>query len=158
MRRLGANSPLDTGVSVSVTPQIESKLDFRIETLKAVPDLPIVAPITLATIKNPERPEGRPAASQRPVTRSQAQKGTACAMKQEFAMSEDEKVGVLRMQPSERWAVCRPGHDPVEITSGDVFRLEVDGVLRVTRMEYLRAEGYYSIDGFDLHDDSLNFQ
>ena len=30
-----------------------------------------------------------------------------------------EKVGVLRMQPSGRWAVCRPGQEPLEITSGE---------------------------------------
>jgi hypothetical protein len=65
-------------------------------------------------------------------------------------MSED--VGTLRMQPSGRWAVCRPGRDPVEITSGEVFRVEVVGELRVTRMEHQHGEGYYSVDGFPLHD------
>ena len=38
-----------------------------------------------------------------------------------------ERVGVLRMQPSGRWAVCRPGQEPIEITSGEPFRVEVDG-------------------------------
>ena len=38
-----------------------------------------------------------------------------------------EKEGVLQMQPSGRWAVCRPGREPVEITSGELFRVEVDG-------------------------------
>jgi hypothetical protein len=46
-----------------------------------------------------------------------------------------EKEGVLRLQSSGRWAVCRSGHDPVEILSGELFRVEVDGELRVTRME-----------------------
>ena len=63
-----------------------------------------------------------------------------------------EKVGILRTQPSGRWALCRPGHPPVEITSGYPFRVEVDGELRVTRMEYRhfdRGGGeYYSVDGY----------
>jgi hypothetical protein len=75
----------------------------------------------------------------------------------EIAMSEDEKVGALRMQPSGRWAVCRPGQDPMEVTSGETFRVSVGGVLRPTRMEYLHhAEsgggGYYSVDGFELRE------
>ena len=49
-------------------------------------------------------------------------------------MAENE--GVLRMQPSGRWAVCRPGQEPLEITSGEPFRVEVDGgkELQLTRM------------------------
>ena len=35
--------------------------------------------------------------------------------------------GVLQLQPSGRRAVCRPGQQPVEITSGELFRIEVDG-------------------------------
>ena len=35
------------------------------------------------------------------------------------------KEGTLRMQPSGRGAVCRPGQDPVKITSGEVFMVEV---------------------------------
>jgi hypothetical protein len=66
-------------------------------------------------------------------------------------MSEDsKKIGVLRLQSSGRWAVCRPGHDPIEITSGELFRVEVEGVLRVTRMEHQWGEGYYSVDGYPL--------
>jgi hypothetical protein len=49
-------------------------------------------------------------------------------------MSEKERI--LRMQPSGRWAVCRPGRDPVEITSGELFRVDVNGELKVTRMEF----------------------
>jgi hypothetical protein len=33
-----------------------------------------------------------------------------------------DKEGILRMQPSGRWAVCRPGQASVEIASGEVFR------------------------------------
>jgi hypothetical protein len=55
-----------------------------------------------------------------------------------------EKEGTLQMQPTGRWAVCRPGRDPVEITSGEVVRIEVPGTqgLQVTRMEHLHGEGY----------------
>ena len=40
------------------------------------------------------------------------------------------------MQPSRRWAVWMPGREPVEVTSGELFRVEVDGELQVRRMEY----------------------
>ena len=49
-------------------------------------------------------------------------------------MSENE--GILQLQPSGRWAIVRPGHIPVEITSGDLFRVEMNGELKVTRMEF----------------------
>jgi hypothetical protein len=71
-------------------------------------------------------------------------------------MSEIE--GTLRMQPSGRWAICRPDRFPIiELTSGDVFRVEVTDELelRVTRMEfrhYDRGGEYYSVDGYPLHD------
>ena len=39
-------------------------------------------------------------------------------------MTENE--GILRMQQSGRWAVCRPSQEPIEITSGEPFRVEVD--------------------------------
>jgi Domain of unknown function (DUF5348) len=64
-----------------------------------------------------------------------------------------DKESILRMQPSGRWAVCRPGHAPVEITSGEAFRVEdpsKEGLQR-TRMEH-DAEGYYSVHGHHLHD------
>jgi hypothetical protein len=50
-----------------------------------------------------------------------------------------EKEGTLQMQSSGRCAICRPGYDPIEITSGDVFRIEVPGEtgLRRTRMEHM---------------------
>ena len=63
-----------------------------------------------------------------------------------------EKEGTLRIHASGRWSVCRPGREPVEITSGEPFRVEVDGELRLTRMEHLWGEGYYSIDGYKLRD------
>jgi hypothetical protein len=55
-----------------------------------------------------------------------------------------DKEGILQMQPSGRWAICRTGFDPIEITSGDVFRVEVPGEagLRRTRMEHMLGEGY----------------
>jgi hypothetical protein len=54
------------------------------------------------------------------------------------------------MMTSRRWAIYRPGRLPVEITSSELFRVEVDGELKLTRMEY--DEGYYSIDGYPLRD------
>jgi len=63
-----------------------------------------------------------------------------------------EKKGILRMQSSGRWAVCRPGRAPVEIMSGELFRVEVDGELRLTRMEEVWGEGYYSVDLYPLCD------
>jgi hypothetical protein len=68
--------------------------------------------------------------------------------------SRARRSAPLRMQPSGRWAIVRPGRDPVdvEITSGDVFRVEVDGMLQVTRMGHLWGEGYYSVDGYPLRD------
>jgi hypothetical protein len=65
----------------------------------------------------------------------------------------DPKEGVLQMQSSGRWAVCRPGREPVEITTGDLFRLEVDGELKVTRMQFQHSGPtgeYYSVDGYRL--------
>jgi len=65
---------------------------------------------------------------------------------------EQEKVGILRKQASGRWAVVRPGRAPVEIKSGKVFRVEVDGVLSVTRMRHTPRRGYYAVDGYELCD------
>ena len=74
-----------------------------------------------------------------------------------------EKEGTLQMQPSGRWAVCRPDRRPVEITSGELFRIEDDGELKVTGMEFRHFTGpmkgrelrgltgeYYSVDGYHL--------
>ena len=75
-----------------------------------------------------------------------------------------DKEGTLRMQSNRRWAITRPGRAPYELTSGDVFRVEVKGRLQVTRMEYRnfgddpirhrqprgQSGEYYSVDGFEL--------
>jgi hypothetical protein len=63
-------------------------------------------------------------------------------------------AGVLRMQSSGRWAVCMPGCDPMEITSGEMFRVEVEGMegLQLTRMEHAHPGGYYAVDGYALRD------
>ena len=66
-----------------------------------------------------------------------------------------DKEGILRMMASGRWAVCRAGREPVEITSGELFRIEVAGAkeLKLTRMEYDQIDRqYYSIDGYLLRD------
>jgi hypothetical protein len=68
-----------------------------------------------------------------------------------------DKEGTLRMQASGRWAICRLGREPVEITNGEAFRVAVPGTkgLSVTRMEYRPARGaggYYSANGHFLHD------
>ena len=65
-----------------------------------------------------------------------------------------DSAGVLRMQPSGRWAICRPGRDPMEITSGELFRVEVEGRegLQLTRMEHAHPGGYYAVDGYPLRD------
>jgi len=61
-----------------------------------------------------------------------------------------EKEGTLQMQPSGRWAIVRPGREPVEITSGERFSIEFLGEMRLTRMEFRR--GYYTVDGYPLRD------
>jgi len=61
-----------------------------------------------------------------------------------------EKEGTLRMQPSRRWTICCPGREPVEITNGELFRVEVNGVLRLTRMSHTPISGYFSIDDYEL--------
>jgi hypothetical protein len=47
-----------------------------------------------------------------------------------------DKEGTLKMQPSGRWAICRPGETPHESTSGDRFRMKFAGKLHLTRMEF----------------------
>jgi hypothetical protein len=56
------------------------------------------------------------------------------------------------MMASCRWAVYRPGRLPVEITSGELFRVEVAGELKLTRMEYSHGDGYYNVDCCSLYD------
>jgi hypothetical protein len=36
-----------------------------------------------------------------------------------------DKEGTLRMMASGRWAIYRPGRVPVEITKGELFRVQV---------------------------------
>ena len=60
------------------------------------------------------------------------------------------KQGTQHLQPSGRWGIMRPGREPFELTSGDVFRVEVDGKFQITRIEHLWSEGYYSVDGYKL--------
>jgi hypothetical protein len=61
-------------------------------------------------------------------------------------------AGVLEMQRSGRWAVVMPGREPMEITCGEVFRVEVEGLegLQVTRMEHAHPGGYYAVAGYPL--------
>ena len=59
-----------------------------------------------------------------------------------------DKDGTLHLQASGRWAILRLGREPFELTSGDVFRVEVDGKLQITRRGHLWGEGYYSVDGY----------
>jgi hypothetical protein len=47
----------------------------------------------------------------------------------------------LQMQPSGRWAVRSSEREPVEIPSGELFRVDVDGELKLTRMEYRHLSG-----------------
>jgi hypothetical protein len=65
-------------------------------------------------------------------------------------------TGTLRLQPSGSWAIAWPGREPVRIRAGESFKLEVDGQMRRTRMEYRDArwqeQGYYSADGYRLAD------
>ena len=65
-----------------------------------------------------------------------------------------EKEGTLRMMASGRWAVCRAGREPVETTSGERFRIEFLGEMRLTRMEFRHTprRGYYTVDGYPLRD------
>jgi hypothetical protein len=71
--------------------------------------------------------------------------------------------GFLQLQHSGCWAIVRPGRIPVEITSGEVFRVEVEGEMKPTRMEFRhfvgpanvrrlhgRSGDYYSVDGYPL--------
>jgi hypothetical protein len=75
----------------------------------------------------------------------------------------DTRQGILRLEPSGRWAICRICEAPFEIISGGVFRVEIDGELRPTRMEFRHFTGpmkgreffghageYYSCDGYHL--------
>jgi hypothetical protein len=79
---------------------------------------------------------------------------TNAEMRQKGDGMDDE--GTLKLQPSGRWAVVRSRRPAIEITSGNIFRVDVDGDLRLTRMTYRRLAGgggeYYSVDGYKLCD------
>lgn len=60
-------------------------------------------------------------------------------------------IGTLKLMPTKRWAIVNAHSAPYEITSGEVFHVEVAGVLRTTRMEFAhgdRGSCYYSVDGY----------
>jgi Domain of unknown function (DUF5348) len=81
-----------------------------------------------------------------------------------------EIEGILEKQPSGRWAIWRPDREPVEISSGELFRVYLDGEMKLTRMEFRHldfrdlddggtlkgaryrglAGEYYSVDGYHL--------
>ena len=53
-----------------------------------------------------------------------------------------DKEGTLQMQPWGRWAVCRPGRDPVEVKNGGAFRVEVPAIAyRAAHYQDRRAAG-----------------
>ena len=64
--------------------------------------------------------------------------------------------GILHKTTTGRWATCRSGQSPIEITSGCGFWIEVNGKLKLTTMEYRHfldgGEEYYSVDAYELCD------
>ena len=50
------------------------------------------------------------------------------------------KQGILKLQAPGRWAITLSGHPPIEITSGELFQVEVDGELKPTRMEFAHGQ------------------
>jgi hypothetical protein len=70
-------------------------------------------------------------------------------------MAITAKEGILRMQPSGKWAVCRRGRAPVEIAAGAQFRIETPRGkgLKLTRMEFRNGPPveYYTTGGYPLH-------
>lgn len=67
-------------------------------------------------------------------------------------MIASDKEGSLERMPSGRWAVVRKGREPVEITSGELFRVwDLDRWV-VTRMEHSPTlGGYYAVSGHELY-------
>lgn len=64
-------------------------------------------------------------------------------------------IGTLILLDSGRWAVVARDREPYEITSGEVFAVDVAGVLRKTRMEFARGSSggrYVSVDDFPLRE------
>ena len=74
-------------------------------------------------------------------------------------MGMENAIGVLSMNGLKRWEILREGRQAYELSSGSVFLLEVDGVLRRTSIEFRHFTGrhpkglageYYSPDGYHL--------
>ena len=63
-----------------------------------------------------------------------------------------DAIGILSMNDLGRWEVVREGRMPYELSSGSRVLIEVDGVLRLTRIEYAHDAGgqYYSVDNYQL--------
>jgi len=60
-----------------------------------------------------------------------------------------DAIGVLNMSPYGRWEIIREGRMPYGLSSGSRVLLEVDGVLRLTSVEYGHdGRGYYSVDNY----------
>ena len=60
-----------------------------------------------------------------------------------------DAISVLNMNDLGRWEIIREGRIPYELSSGSVVLLEVDGVLRLTSVEYGHdGRGYYSVNGY----------
>jgi len=60
-----------------------------------------------------------------------------------------DTIGVLSMNRYGRWEIIREGRAPYGLSSGSVVLLEVDGVLRLTSVEYGHdGRGYYSVNGY----------
>lgn len=64
-----------------------------------------------------------------------------------------DKIGILKMSSSGRWEIEYTDSDPIQITSGDQFYIEVSGSgsMELTCMESRRGQ-YYSIDEHPLRD------
>jgi hypothetical protein len=69
-------------------------------------------------------------------------------------MSDQE--GILRLQPSGRWAIICPGRSPVAIVEGEVFEFEVSGKMKLARMERRRrpdgTDEWVTAQGYELRD------
>lgn len=63
-------------------------------------------------------------------------------------------IGTLMLLDSGRWAIAAKDREqPYEITSGEVFAVEIEGTMRITRMEFAHGQNggrYVSVDGFRL--------
>ena len=56
-------------------------------------------------------------------------------------------IGTLMLLDSGRWAIFAKDRHPDDLTSGDVFAVEIAGALQITRMEFAHAAG----GGDDMH-------